>query len=450
MRANTLFRSKIAHKLTSGSLLFLAGALTVMAQEPEPILDRPSRLSDPSPVLPMTPSPVLDTMTLFPDVTQTPSLEQSIDNSPWKFVLHGSATATYDDNIFISNTNEQEDFIFTIAPGVAVGLGDFKDELRSLGSYEDRFSQDRSDLTPESNYIFVHAVPSVTLFADHSDENSFNYDITLDGEYEWKRLTLGIKARVQTLNLPDVDLGTRVERTLFTGALTSKYDYSAKTSFELNFYNYIRDYAGDRVDSVEYRGQAWFNYQVRPKISLGIGLVYGQVDLSRGPGQEYGQVIARMRYRATEKVRFDLTAGVDFREISGFASPTTGIFSLGLTYNPFDGTSFYLQGYSRTVASASSPPSNYTVTGVDLQFRQRFARRFYFVLAGGFQNADYEYFGSPDTRTDNIFTIHPSIGMDVTNWLSCELGMTYRQDDSTNVRNSFSETTVYFQVNVYF
>jgi hypothetical protein len=448
MRATTIFRPFNAKKLTSGCLLFLAG--TLLAQEPEPILDRPSRLSDPAPMLPMTPSPVLDTMTLFPDVTQTPSLEESIGKSPWKFVLHGTATATYDDNIFISHDNKQEDFIFTIAPGVAVGLGDFKEELKNLGSYEDRFAQDRSDLTPETNYIFVHAVPSVTLFADNSNEDSFNYDITLDGQYEWKRLTLGIKARVMTLNLPDVDLGTRVERTLFSGALTSKYDLSPKTSFELNFYNYIRDFSGDHVDSVEYRGQAWFNYQVKPKISLGLGFSYGQVDLSEGPSQNYEQVVARIRYRATEKVRFDLVGGVDFREISGFANPTTGIFSLGLTYNPFDGTSIYLQGYSRTVASASNPPSNYTVTGVDLQIRQRFARRFYFVLAVGFQNADYDYFGTDNTRTDNIFTIHPSIGMDVTNWLSCELGMTYRNDDSTSVTNDFSETTVYVQVNVYF
>ena len=169
MRATTIFRSINAQKLTSGCLILLTGML--LAQEPEPILDRPSKLSEPSPMLPMTPSPVLDTMTLFPDVTQTPPLEEPVGKTPFKFVLHGSATATYDDNIFISNSNRQEDFIFTIAPGVAVGLGDFRRELKSQGSYEERFYPDQADATAETNYIFVHAVPSVTLFADHSDEN---------------------------------------------------------------------------------------------------------------------------------------------------------------------------------------------------------------------------------------------------------------------------------------
>ena len=447
MRTTNSFRS-ITALLTSGCLLLLAGALR--AQEPEPILDRPTRLSDPSPTLPMTAAPVLDTMTLFPDAAENMSLESAVDKHPWKFVLHGSATATYDSNIFISHDNAQEDFIFTIAPGMALGRGDFKNELANLGSYEDRFNPDRSEMVETTNYIFVHYVPSVTLFANHTSEDSFDHDVTLDGQYEWKRLTIGLKARFQTLNLPDVDLGERVERHLFTGALTSKYDYSAKTSFELNFFNYIRDFAGDHVDTVEYRWQAWVNYQLRPKITLGVGFTYGRVDLSRGPDQSYEQVLARLRYRATEKIRFDLTAGGEIRDISGLTNRTNGIFSLGVSYAPFDGTTVFLQGYRRTVTSANSPPANYNVTGVEAQLRQRFARRFYFVIAAGYQNVDYEYFASASQRRDEIFYIHPSVGIDVTTWLTCEIGAEYRQDQSSSVKSDFSETTAYFQVNVFF
>ena len=447
MTAKSSFRFTTT-QITSGCLLLLAGAL--WAQEPEPILDRPTRLSDPAPMLPMTAAPVLDTMTLFPDAAENISLESAVDRHPWKFVLHGSATATYDSNIFISHDNEQEDFIFTIAPGMAVGRGDFKNELANLGSYEDRFNPDRSEMVDATNYIYVHYVPSVTLFADHSSENSFDHDVTLDGQYEWKRLTIGLKGRFQTLNLPDVDLGERVERHLFSGALTSKYDYSAKTSFELNFFNYVRDFAGDHVDTVEYRWQAWANYQVRPKITLGVGVTYGLVDLSRGPNQSYGQVLARLRYRATEKIRFDLTAGGELRDIQGVATRGNGLFSLGVSYAPFDGTSVFLQCYRRTVTSASSPPANYTVTGVEVQLRQRFARRFYFVLAAGYQNVEYDYFASSGSRRDEIFYVHPSLGMDVTSWLSCELGAEYRQDSSTQDKTDFSETTAYFQVNIFF
>ena len=447
MSANTSFRSTTT-RITSGCLLLAAGAL--LAQEPEPILDRPARLSDPAPMLPMTPAPVLDTMTLFPDAAENMSLESLVDKHPWKFVLHGSATATYDSNIFISHDAAQEDFIFTIAPGMAVGRGDFKNELANLGSYEDRFNPDRSEMVDATNYIFLHYVPSVTFFANHGSENSFDHDVTLDGQYEWKRLTLGLKARFQTLNLPDVDLGERVERHLFTGALTSKYDYSAKTSFELNFYNYLKDLAGDRVDTVEYRWQAWLNYQVRPKITLGVGFTYGLVDLSRGPDQNYEQVLARLRYRATEKIRFDLTAGGELRDIHGVTNTTNGVFSLGVSYAPFDGTTVFLQGYRRTVTSANSLPANYTVTGVEAQIRQRFARRFYFVIAAGYQNVDYEYFTSPTQRRDEIFYIHPSLGIDVTSWLTCEVGAEYRQDHSSLEGSGFSETTAYFQFNMFF
>ena len=447
MTAHTSFRLKKT-TITSGCLLLLTGAL--LASEPEPILDRPTRLSDPAPMLPMTPAPVLDTMTLFPDPGQNASLEAAVDKHPWKLVLHGSATATYDSNIFISHDDAEEDFIFTIAPGMALGRGDFKNELASLGSYEDRFNPDRSAMADATNYIFLHYVPSVTLFADHGSENSFDHDVTLDGQYEWKRLTLGLKARFQTLNLPDVDLGERVERHLFTGALTSKYDYSAKTSFELNFFNYIRDFDGDHVDSSEYRWQAWANYQVRPKITLGVGFTYGFVNLSSGPSQSYEQLLARVRYRATEKIRFDLTAGGEIRDIRGITTKANGVFSLGVSYAPFDGTTVFLQGYRRTVTSASSSPANYAVTGIEAQIRQRFARRFYFVIAAGYQNVEYEYFTTDNQRRDEIFYIHPSVGIDVTTWMTCEVGAEFRQDDSTSQKNAFSETTVYFQANVFF
>ena len=174
------------------------------------------------------------------------------------------------------------------------------------------------------------------------------------------------------------------------------------------------------------------------------------MNLSRGANQSYEQVLARLRYRATEKIRFDLTAGGELRDIKDLTSRTNGIFSLGVSYAPFDGTTVFLQGYRRTVTSAGTPPANYTVTGAEAQFRQRFARRFFFVVAAGYQNVEYDFFAGAGQRRDDIFYIHPSLGIDVTNWMTCELGAEFRQDDSTLVTSSFSETTVYFQVNMFF
>ena len=122
-----------------------------------------------------------------------------------------------------------------------------------------------------------------------------------------------------------------------------------------------------------------------------------------------------------------------------------------MSYAPFDGTTIFLQGYRRTVTSASSSPANYEVTGVEVQFRQRFARRYYFVLAAGYQHTDYEYFTNAGLqRRDEIFYLHPSVGIDVTPWMTCEVGAEFRRDSSTRQLSDFSETTAYFQVNVFF
>jgi hypothetical protein len=63
---------------------------------------------------------------------------------------------------------------------------------------------------------------------------------------------------------------------------------------------------------------------------------------------------------------------------------------------------------------------------------------------------DYEFFTSPIQRDDDVYYIHPSLGMDITSWLSCEIGGQYRRNESTRQRNDFSETTVYVQFNAFF
>ena len=40
--------------------------------------------------------------------------------------------------------------------------------------------------------------------------------------------------------------------------------------------------------------------------------------------------------------------------------------------------------------------------------------------------------------------------MDITSWLSCEVGAQFRRNDSTQQKNDYSETTVYLQFNAFF
>lgn len=447
----------IIRGLTAGCVVGCSGAL--VAQEPEQVLDEPPLMEPaPAPALPRAPAPQIESITLFPDTTEdTAVLAEPVRKDRWSYVLHGSVRATFDSNIFISERHEEEDFYFTMAAGVAVGIGDFRSELFDFGRFEDRFQRDRSEAIRDQNFFFINYVPSITFFLDHTEENSFDHDLSLAGQWSFQKLTLGLRSRFQTQNVADIDLGERIERRLLSTALTSRYDYSGKTSFELNFYDHIRDYE-QRVDTHEVRAQAWMNYQLQPKVLLGIGLAYGHVELSEGPSQDFEQVLVRARYRATEKLQLHATAGVEFRQIESGGGRESGgdetnsVFSLGGSYFPFDGTSILLHAYRQTQTSATASGINYTSTGIDLLIRQRFLQRYYFALAAGYQNAEYNAHGSGSEteRSDDLFYLRPSVGLDLTKWLTMELAVEFRQNDSNVDRRSFAQTLAYFQLTVLF
>lgn len=369
----------------------------------------------------------------------------------WRLLLHGHGRATWDSNIFITPSDEQSDFYFTLAPGVTVGRGDFRSEMRDAWSFRERFERDRKEDAEDINHVFLTYMPSVTKFVDHSEEDTFDHDVLLAGEWEIKRLTLGVHARFQTLNLPDPDVSERVERNIFNAAITSHYNFSGKTSFELNAYNSIRDYE-TRVDITEWRLAGWINYQVLPKITASAGITGGYVDVSSGPSQNYEQALVRLRYYATEKLRLLATAGVELRHFDDDTSDQTNwVFSVAGDYSPFDGTYTSLQAYRRTQSSASAAGLNYTLTGFDAQVRQRFLQKYYFRLAGGYQFLDYDAYGSDATAPEtHIYYLRPSFGFDFSEALTFELGVEFRKNDSNVERRTYDQVLAFLQAHFLF
>ncbi len=94
------------------------------AAEPQFAPDTPLEAA---PDLPRSYAPQIDAITLFPDPGEWPPA--SFNDQRFGYVLHGSAGASYESNVFIQPTNAQEDFIFRIAPAIALGWGDFKAEV---------------------------------------------------------------------------------------------------------------------------------------------------------------------------------------------------------------------------------------------------------------------------------------------------------------------------------
>ncbi|MEP6668285.1 MAG: hypothetical protein ABJF10_03985 [Chthoniobacter sp.] len=407
----------------------------VLPPAAEPVMD-----------LPTTPAPSIESITLFPHQGELTS-GNSFNDQRFGYVLHGQVRASYDSNIFIKEHGAEHDFIFTIQPGLAVGWGEFKSELYGPDSFRHRFER-----YVEKNYIFADYSPSYTWFASHGSEDTFDHDAKLEGEWTIRRLTFGVRARYVTENVAEADIGERIEERHPSAALTSRYQYSGKTSFEVNGFYQGTDYAGNNVDTKEWRNEDWLNYQISPKIKLGLGGAFAYIDRSSEPSQTYQQGLARVKYEATAKFTVSLTAGGDWRQTENAGSRTDGVFQLDLAWTPFAGSYLYLQGYRRAYNSGIEGSEYFQATGISLEYRQRLFQRFYFDLTGGYQNADYkDELGSPNFgRNDDLYFIRPSIGFDLAQWLNCEISGEYQKNDSNSVGHSFDTTIVMLKFNLLF
>lgn len=318
--------------------------------------------------------------------------------SKWKISPHFTASAVYDDNVFLRGRNKKSDFIFTLSPGIGLRIGSPGSQLHLLADY----------------------TLGVELFAGQSSRDSFNQNAVLDATWHFSKLTIGTHLGYLSVTGGSLDVGDRVRRDVLYAGITSEYLLDDKFSVELNA---DETWAGYRklLDSNEIRAQLFLNYQLSEKLKLGIGGTYGKVDVQDGSDQNYEQALVHAIYKPTEKLALTANAGCEFRQFTGGVGDTaTPVFSFGAVYRPFERTSISLDAHRRIYASAALVNQDYVATGFTATIRERLTQTFSVSLAGGYENTDYRRTseGVSATRNDNYLFLRPAVDWAVRDWLS--------------------------------
>lgn len=348
----------------------------------------------------------------------------------WQFILGLTAGAYYDDNIFLTNDHEEEDFVFTIAPTIGFLFGD-----------------------PSRNTVSLLYTPTFLFFADNDGENTIEHALDLNFTKRTDRYRLSFNGGYRDLAGADRQLGERTDRRLWTAGARIDYSVSDKTSIEfalgMNYVDYERFF-----DTLDLIALLYADYMVTGKTSLGLGVGLGYAESEGGPGQVYEQVNARVRYAATSKLIFTGTGGVEFRQIEGGENQVSPVFGIGATYLPFDSMSIHLDGYRRVRPSAIFNDANYSVTGVVVSVRQRFLHRFYLTLAGGYEATEYDSIDEESAfnrdRDDHYFFLRPSVEFRIGDRTSVELSYEHRNNDSDVEEFEFTNNRVGVKVGVFF
>jgi hypothetical protein len=363
----------------------------------------------------------------------------------WRATPHLDLRGTYDDNIFIRQDHKTEDYILTLAPGMAVGFWE-KDADRERYLERDRPA---SIVQPAAGNFWMADYTAILLgFAKTHSQNTLDHDGVLRGRWEQAKYTLQAAVHLESKSETNTEVGGRIRRKTLTAEATATYLKTEKTALGLTVFNRTND-PQDYVQTVETRAEAFVQYAPTPLLRFGLVGGAGVVNVESGADQIYERVLGRAAYSLTEKVEAELRGGVEFRQSSGAVGDRTNpIFELRTTWTPAAGTQIALEAFRRVETSIERPEQNIAFTGVAIRFHRQLRGGLHGLLAGGYEVSDYMGTATDRSREDGYYFVRPGLLYNFAEWGNASVTYEHRANDSNQAGSSFGDNQTSVQVSV--
>ena len=357
---------------------------------------------------------------------------------PFDFNPRLTIGVVYDDNILIASQNPQSDLIWSVQPAVRVVAGDRSTmtEYRLLG-YDVMYLSPGTFITrPQEGWpgkmLMLDYGPKFNGFTDHSENDSIDQLGGFNALWPLAKAILGVNQGYRLENTTIIEAGRRSQQETIPTSLMAGYQFSEKTSAELNLRRTSINYeVKDLTGYTDWSNDNWFNFQATPLLNVGGGVTLGTLD-SGDRSQNYEQLLARARYQLAERVIVGLSLGGEVRQFEDSSSTVEPIFSLDATYRPLDQTTITLAGYRRDLPSVYSG-YNYLLTGISANVRQQIGDRYFVQVGAAYDN--YSYLANArqtvTDRSDNYFLARVSFDVRFTKHLDGEVFYQFRTLDSS-------------------
>ena len=303
-------------------------------------------------------------------------------------------------------------------PSASYSIMDGSGIQSAPGSQQDSIVQSLSlgflvDIGP--HWVFDYS-PSFEFYSNKALTDTVNHNISLNGGLEYGSWKWGFSQDSSYSTSPLVESGG--ETTSWnhstgvnaTRILTSNISADFSLSQNINLVDGVQN-------SFDWSTSEWLNYQFWARLSAGIGVSAGYVMIedesqtrsSVDLDQIYESANARLNWRATDKISFALSAGVEDRQFMtpGTENSPNPIFSATIQYAPLKATQVSMSA-SRSVSS-----SDYYIiaqqsetTTVSLNLDQRLFKKFSLGLGASYSTTDYSVsagsFGGASRTDDSV------------------------------------------------
>jgi len=364
---------------------------------------------------------------------ETVEIQKEAENKFWRIRPYLKAGVTYDDNIFITNTNRTADIIYNVQAGFAFEVGDY----RAL----------------QNNYLLLEYLASGFFFTNHPAQNSLDQSYSLLAQYRLTQLAIQLESTFQSLDGADRQVGAFTSRMLFFNALRFLYAKSEKTDLEFEI-NQRTSYYPEQLSSYTLEAQFAFDYKIQPKLHAGLEGVFGVNQVQDSPDRWYQTLNAKFGYDLAEKLVLNASVGIQLNQYSSGGEPMRilPVFSLGGEYQLLRKTTLYLNAYRNIQASPSLRGQDYIATGFDLGLKQKFAEKITFGLATGYENDAYvsNMANVQANRVDNFYFFRPGVSYSFLKYLEANFSYEYRFNSSTLTQDTWYDNRMNVELSMDF
>lgn len=309
---------------------------------------------------------------------------------PWQwgpvgFRPHVFARFIYGENVPVARSNFVNTVIEEISPGLLLNLG--------------------------KNWTLDYT-PTWRFYSNHRFSDTLDHNVTLTGGAIYEDWTLGLSQNYTASSQPIIETGAQTTQENYLTEFKASYQINGEASLDLGLDQTILN--ADAFESYrQWSTLDWLNYQFWPRLTAGVGVGGGYVDVVNGTDMTFEQLQARVAWRATDKVSFIAQGGFEVREFRGGGrGDVINPIALGrIEYKPFDYTQLALTAdHSVTVSYFQNEVSK--ATEIVGSLNQRLLGKFYLDLDGGYHRAEFiaaansaaVSTASPPGRTDNYYT----------------------------------------------
>jgi len=352
------------------------------------------------------------------------------DAEGWKERTHLSlsASATYNDNIFLTKNNKESDVIFSISPTLSF------------------VSAERGTAV---NTFSITYTPSYRFYTDHSGRNTLDHSLSFDYGRNMPRTTIGFRTTYLKSTGSDRFVSGTIDRETLRSTLDISYILTGKTRLDASAYYSMSNFSsGALFDESSYGLRLALMYQVTGKITLGPYVDYSS-SIINGGNSDHSSIGYGIRgtYKVSGKLSLVGSIGQSIRSFSGSGASSDLSFvswSLGANYQATGKTSLRASIYRSAKASYNFADSGYISTGLALSATHRASSRLSYYATLAYENDDY--FEATNASTvgsldNDYYSATVGLRYKLENGLTLGAHATYRLNDSNISNNDFDNVS---------